>query len=1028
MTFKSRFGPPRQLTITRIGWFYVLLTVGLGAAGINTGNNLVMLTCGVMLGLILASGVLSERCLRGLQVARELPAQLSAHSESLVTFTLRNAKTSPSFSVLASEQALQSSRFLDSAAVGASKRRRRGGEKPANDRSAGERGAGAGPTLLTGEDGSLYRHVSTGRVQFPLIRGGQTERRAYLITPAQRGSLAFGKVKLSTRFPFGLFEKSLMVDLPERVFVAPESTPGALPAPLPRLGAGERGALGEGQGIEPWELRLHREGEDVRRIAWAQSARAGKLLALTREREGLAEVRLHLRANLSPAAHERHLAELRFSAERLLGDGSAVALTAGPQGEVTLVPTGLGTVQLARILQVLAREAGATHVTVHAGKPREALTSSRHLGVPRFLRWQRGLLAAVALSAFAAVAASRELPPWLSASFLVIWGYALGWRERASAGFGKAVNLLSLVLLIVLVAMTMAKIQAVPTSAAEAALLLCANRLLGRRDPSDDALLHLSCFLVLAAGAALGSELWYGLCLVAFCALAATSLTLSELRRGIEDEARAQSSALMAAPELTAPGLLWFTAALGTGALAFALVLFPLFPRAQLGLLQALSYGGGPRVTGVSDRVDLSAGGALQRSSKLVIRLEITDGDPQVLHYFRVVTLDRFTGTGWAPSDRHGTQVHLISLPGAPVVTGLLEPFIGAGDYVPVPEGLTDLRPEVSGVVLRADTQGDLRLVSTQPGGLELRFAAAPERPAGPPTVVSGEAPQPSAAIRALADRLLPAGTTPADAARRLERYFRGFQYALDTAGGSEALDAFLRDKRGDCQLFATATAELLRARGYQARYVAGYYLDSPHRGENLVRAWDAHAWAEVLTPEGVLLVDSTPPSERGGHRVRDDAWQALRDFWDAAEFRWLRTVVDYDQRSQAREARRLLDLGLKLWHPAPRSPLSVPRVLGALAVLLLGASLLRRLRHGRDPAQALERRLFAQLARRGVARSEATTYGDALATLSRTSADLARRSAPLFRRLGEARFGAHPLSPGELRSLRRAIDRLASN
>ena len=64
-----------------------------------------------------------------------------------------------------------------------------------------------------------------------------------------------------------------------------------------------------------------------------------------------------------------------------------------------------------------------------------------------------------------------------------------------------------------------------------------------------------------------------------------------------------------------------------------------------LTLLSSLSFG--PRTTGVSDQVDLTAGGDLQPSSKLVLTADVTAGDPQVLHYFRVVTLDRFTGSGW---------------------------------------------------------------------------------------------------------------------------------------------------------------------------------------------------------------------------------------------------------------------------------------------------------------------------------------------------------------------------------------------
>ncbi len=354
----------------------------------------------------------------------------------------------------------------------------------------------------------------------------------------------------------------------------------------------------------------------------------------------------------------------------------------------------------------------------------------------RFMLLQRIVLFAVAATAFLAAALSGELPWAVGTAFGLTWLYGFPTRERASLGFARAVNLSSLALLAVLVLLTLTRSQGISLSASEASLLLCANRLLVRRAPSDDALLHLSCFLVLAASSTLGGDLAYGLCLLGFCALISPSLTLSELRRGIEEEAPAQASALMAAPELTAPRLIGFTAALGVGALVFAISLFPLFPRAQLGLLGSLSFG--PHITGVSDQVDLTSG-ELQASSKLVLSADITEGDPRTLHYFRVVTLSRFTGSGWVPSTHpHGVRTRVISFPKAPVVSGLLEPFLAGGDLIPVPEGLTDLRPEGYGASFFLDDQGNVRLGASgdRRPGLALRRRrrshqdrSAPNRP-----------------------------------------------------------------------------------------------------------------------------------------------------------------------------------------------------------------------------------------------------------------------------------------------------------
>ncbi len=251
-----------------------------------------------------------------------------------------------------------------------------------------------------------------------------------------------------------------------------------------------------------------------------------------------------------------------------------------------------------------------------------------------------------------------------------------------------------------------------------------------------------------------------------------------------------------------------------------------------------------------------------------------------------------------------------------------------------------------------------------------------------------------------------------------------GFHYQLNTEGGASPLDTFLRDRRGDCQLFATAAVVLLRLRGIPARYVGGYYLDSPRLGKNLVRAWNAHAWAEVLTAHGPVLLDTTPPSERGGHHPRGSLWEKVQDLWQTLQFRWLRSVIDYDVQSQARQARLLVDLGKDLWR-SPRLGVMLGRLAMLLCLVAAAAFVTRILRRGRDSARALQQRLFARLGELGLETGAATTYDEALGLAERASRELGRRAAPLLHRIGEARYGSRPLTVDEEGALARAIDRL---
>src|SRR5689334_20933575 len=57
----------RPIRFTRFGTFYVLFALAVGAAAINTGNNLLYLILGLLLGLIVVSGFLSDSCLWGLR-------------------------------------------------------------------------------------------------------------------------------------------------------------------------------------------------------------------------------------------------------------------------------------------------------------------------------------------------------------------------------------------------------------------------------------------------------------------------------------------------------------------------------------------------------------------------------------------------------------------------------------------------------------------------------------------------------------------------------------------------------------------------------------------------------------------------------------------------------------------------------------------------------------------------------------------------------------------------------------------------
>src|SRR5262249_38728864 len=159
----------------------------------------------------------------------------------------------------------------------------------------------------------------------------------------------------------------------------------------------------------------------------------------------------------------------------------------------------------------------------------------------------RAAILITAALAFGSVACGGQLPLWS------LFGYGLAWlvgvRSRETLWLKapwlpSTLNYATFTGLLALGAATAFGAQTLQTSAGLGALMLAANRLLVRKGPTDDGLLHLACWLILAAGAALSGDLVYGVFLVLTTVAAAVSLTLSELRRGIEEEAPRQAQAL----------------------------------------------------------------------------------------------------------------------------------------------------------------------------------------------------------------------------------------------------------------------------------------------------------------------------------------------------------------------------------------------------------------------------------------------------------------------------------------------------
>src|SRR5262245_9068948 len=87
-----RLKPPRRLRVTREGRYFLFVTVAIGLAAVNTGNNLLYLLLGWLFSMIVASGALSEASLRGLRVTRRPPPRVHANRPFLMEISVANLK------------------------------------------------------------------------------------------------------------------------------------------------------------------------------------------------------------------------------------------------------------------------------------------------------------------------------------------------------------------------------------------------------------------------------------------------------------------------------------------------------------------------------------------------------------------------------------------------------------------------------------------------------------------------------------------------------------------------------------------------------------------------------------------------------------------------------------------------------------------------------------------------------------------------------------------------------------------------
>lgn len=227
----------RSSSLTMPGFMFVFVAVFLALGAINGQNNLLFWLFGFAIAALVISGIVTGNALMSLSLVAHPPVDGEEGAPVEIRYTLVNrSRTLPNFAIEIEE---------------------------------------------LGVGGERSRPFVSGRLGVVLhIPPGASASGASGIVFPSRGVHALGRVAVRTRFPFGLFVKTIVFEAPRRVTVYPKRV--ALDRDMVAIAAthdesSDRHIAKRGQGLEYYGVRAYQPGDPLRSIAWKHSARRGEL-------------------------------------------------------------------------------------------------------------------------------------------------------------------------------------------------------------------------------------------------------------------------------------------------------------------------------------------------------------------------------------------------------------------------------------------------------------------------------------------------------------------------------------------------------------------------------------------------------------------------------------------------------------------------------------------------------------------------------------------------------------------------------
>jgi uncharacterized protein (DUF58 family) len=292
--------------VTKAGVIYVLATIVIGIAALNTGNNLLYIVVAAMLAAILVSGIVSALVLRRLELEVRLPEQVFARRPVVGCLRLRNPrKILPAFSI----------RIVPSS---------KDEKKLAQKQWRWERTTFAFPLNRLPQDQWVRIRdwkvkrvkaiaptpgIFEGMIYFPYLPPRSELQADLELTFSRRGRYQESSFGMATRFPFSFLTKTRDVALEREILVYPpvESTRELFEIlPIVR---GEWESFVRGRGSDLYLIREYMPEDSARHVDWKATAKSGSLKVREFSREDERKLRIvfdnPVAGLISEAAYER---------------------------------------------------------------------------------------------------------------------------------------------------------------------------------------------------------------------------------------------------------------------------------------------------------------------------------------------------------------------------------------------------------------------------------------------------------------------------------------------------------------------------------------------------------------------------------------------------------------------------------------------------------------------------------------------------------------------------------------------------